>query len=89
MTAHIVQVNDRKDMDLTGITNINTFDEKEIILETVMGYLIIGGDNLHINLLKLDEGKVALAGSINSIFYKTQSPDIKTKSKNIINRLFK
>jgi sporulation protein YabP len=89
LTAHIVQVNDRKDMDLTGITNINTFDEKEIILETVMGYLIIGGDNLHINLLKLDEGKVALAGSINSIFYKTQSPDIKTKSKNIINRLFK
>jgi sporulation protein YabP len=76
-------------MSLSGVTNINTFDEKEIILETIMGYLIIGGDNLHINLLKLDEGKVALAGSINSIFYKTQGPDIKSKSKNIINRLFK
>jgi sporulation protein YabP len=76
-------------MELTGINHVNAFDEKEIILDTVMGSLVINGENLHINLLKLDEGKVALTGTINSITYRAQAPDIKSKSKQVWSRLLK
>lgn len=89
MTTHLIQISERKNMELTGVNNVSTFDEKEIILDTVMGYLVIGGENLHINLLKLDEGKVALAGTVNSISYKAQGADIKSKSKNVLTRLLK
>jgi sporulation protein YabP len=76
-------------MELSGVNNVNTFDEEEIILETDLGFLYILGKELHINMLNLDEGKVALQGEINSLEYKAQGTDIKAKGKNILNRLLK
>jgi sporulation protein YabP len=76
-------------MELTGVSNVLTFDEEEIILQTNMGGLLILGDNLHITMLNLDEGKVAIQGNIGSIEYKAQGTDLKAKSKNVLSRLFK
>lgn len=76
-------------MELTGVNNVETFDENEIILETEMGYLTVSGENLHISLLNLEDKKVALSGSINGINYKPLNVDLKTKSKSILDRILK
>ncbi len=89
MSEHSLKLNNRKSMELSGVNNVNTFDEEEIILETDLGFLYILGKELHINMLNLDEGKVALQGEINSLEYKAQGTDIKAKGKNILNRLLK
>lgn len=89
MAEHIIKINNRSNMELNGVNNVNTFDEEEIILETTLGSLFIKGENLHITLLNLEENKVALEGEINSLEYKAPGVDIKTKSKNVISRLLK
>ncbi len=89
MADHLIKINNRNNMELSGVNNVNTFDEQEIILETILGSLFIKGENLHITLLNLEENKVALEGEINSLEYKAPGVDIKTKSKNVISRLLK
>lgn len=89
MSTHSITLNNRSNMELTGVNNVNTFDEQEIILETSLGHLFIIGEGLHITMLNLEEGKVALEGGINSVEYKSAGVDLKTKSKNVLSRLLK
>lgn len=89
MAEHFIKLTNRKNMELSGVNNVINFDEQEIVLDTSMGTLFVVGEDLHINLLKLDEGKVALEGGVNSIMYKAQGIDMKSKSKNILGRLLK
>lgn len=89
MAEHIVAMQNRKNVQLAGIKNVITFDEEEVILETEMGYLAILGAELHVTMLNLEEGKVALAGNVRSMEYKEQSTDIKARGKSILNRLLK
>jgi sporulation protein YabP len=89
MAEHSLNLANRQHMDLTGVTNVITFDEEEIVLATNMGYLSIVGEQLHINMLNLDEGLVAIQGSVNNIGYKPQGTDIKSKGKSMLNRLLK
>ena len=80
---------DRRTMEISGVINVNTFDEEEIILETVMGYLYVQGEELHVSMLNLEQGKVVVEGSIINIQYKKEGKDIKTRGKNILSRLLK
>lgn len=89
MAEHSIKLTERKQMELTGVTNVVTFDEQEIIMETILGNIFILGEGLHITMLNLDEGKVALEGAVNSIEYKSQGTDLKTRSRNILSRLLK
>ncbi len=83
--THIIKVNDRKNIIISGIKKINNFDEKEFNLESIMGNIIIKGDNLE--MIKLDtlEGNVSIKGKINSFIYN----DSGIKDNNIFMKLFK
>jgi sporulation protein YabP len=89
MTEHFISMSNRESVELGGVTNVINFDEEEIILETTMGYLEIGGQELHITMLNLDNGQVAITGSINHLAYKPQGTSLKNKGKTILNRLLK
>lgn len=89
MAEHTLMLVNREHMEISGVTNVNTFDEKEIIIESRLGYLYIHGQDMHVSSLNLDDGKVSVDGNINSIEYKAQSGDIKMRGKNIIQRLLK
>lgn len=89
MAEHTLMLLNREHMEISGVTNVNTFDEKEIIIESRLGFLFIYGKDMHVSSLNLDDGKVSVDGYINSLEYKTQSGDMKTRGKNIIKRLLK
>lgn len=89
MANHSFTLINRTNMQLSGVKNVNTFDEDEIILETELGFLCILGQELHVSMLNLEQGKVALEGTVNIVEYKAQGTDIKAKGKNILNRLLK
>ena len=89
MSDHSLLLVNRSKLNLTGINNVNTFDEDEILLETINGFLVVLGQGLHVTMLNLDEGKVTLEGTVTSMEYKAQGTDIKAKSKNILTRLLK
>ncbi len=89
MTDHSLTMDNRHNMQLSGITKVIAFDEEEIVLETSQGYLTINGADMHITMLNLDQGQVAIQGNINNLGYKAQGTDLKSKGKNVLNRLLK
>ena len=79
---HIIKLTDRKNIIISGI---NSFDEKEFDLDSVMGSIIIKGSNLEMIKLDTIEGNVSIKGQINSFTYS----DTNDKESSILAKLFK
>ena len=54
---------------LTGVTDVERFDENEVILHTHGGRLILTGTGLHVASLQLEEGRLLVDGAIDGIRY--------------------
>lgn len=77
----------RKKLSVTGVLDIDSFNEQGVIALTELGILIIKGTDLHINKLSVDSGDVTIsAKEIDSLTY-TDINDKKTGS--ILKSLFK
>ena len=85
---HSINIVERKNMLITGVKKIESFDEEEFLMETVMGYLVLKGNDLE--LLKLDtmQGNVSIKGILKSFAYVDEGMK-KEKDSSFINRLFK
>lgn len=85
---HSISIIERKNILITGVKKVDSFDNEEFLVETVMGYLVLKGEELE--MIKLDtlQGNVTIKGFINSFDYIEDS-NKKNKEGNIISRLFK
>ena len=83
---HSFSVSERKNIIITGVVRIESFDNEEFLLETVQGYMNIKGDGLEVVKLDTYQGNVTIKGRIDSITYIDDS--IK-KESSIFNKLFK
>ncbi len=85
---HIITVTDRKNIVLSGIKKLNSFDDTEFFVDSVMGSILIKGENLE--LIKLDtfQGNLSIKGRIVSVNYLDEN-NKKMKADNIMARLFK
>src|SRR5574344_2090859 len=63
------KINDRKNIIISEIKKINCFDEKEFDLDSIMGNILIKGENLEMIKLDTIEGNVSIKGKINSFAY--------------------
>ncbi len=59
----------REKATLTGVTNVERFDENEVVLETAGGRLILSGSKLHVASLAPEEGKLLVDGVIDGVMY--------------------
>ena len=86
--THNIALTERKNITISGVKKIESFDNEEFLIETLMGYLIVKGESLEIIRLDTYQGSIAIKGKINSINY---IDDDKTKEKEdgLFNRLFK
>ena len=41
---HIISITERKNINLTGVKKIDSFDNQEFLMDTIMGYIIIKGE---------------------------------------------
>lgn len=78
MDTHVVNIDNRERVSVTEVTDIESFDEKMILLILKNGGLIIKGENLHIQKLDLEEGRVLISGSVGSAVY-TEKKDKQEK----------
>ena len=56
-------------MSITGVINVESFNEENIVLETELGILFIRGLNLHIGKLNIDTSDLYLDGEFISCEY--------------------
>jgi sporulation protein YabP len=85
---HSINILERKNILVTGVKKIESFDDEEFLMETVMGFLVLKGEGLE--LLKLDtlQGNVSIKGLLKSFSYVDDTTK-KDKENSIISRLFK
>ena len=67
--AHKLVVMNRKICNITGVTDVLSFDIAEILLETEQGMLMIKGQDLHVDRLTLDKGEIDAEGNLDSFTY--------------------
>lgn len=66
---HTFYMTDRKEVNLSGVVDVRSFDEQEIVLETELGVLLLRGSNLHMGRLTLEKGEIDISGKIDSMVY--------------------
>ncbi|SET78696.1 sporulation protein YabP [Oceanobacillus limi] len=84
---HQLKINNRKLLEITGVKEVDSFDNEEFLLETVMGYLIVRGQNLQLKNLDVSEGVVSIKGKIYELSYVDEYQQ--EKAKGFFSKLFK
>ena len=75
----------RKNIIISGIKKIVSFDDKQFLLESNMGNIFIKGSNLEMIKLDTIDGNVSIKGTIDSFVYAED----KKVGDSIITKLFK
>ena len=84
---HTITMNERKNINISGVKKIDSFDNEEFLLETTMGYIIIKGETLEIIKLDTYQGNVSIKGKINSLVYMENSGKKKKKKEFLVSYL--
>lgn len=83
---HSISWKNRMQGNVTGVTDVLSFDENTVIFETEQGVLTIKGKNLHIGKLELLSGEVEMEGSVDSMVYSGGRP---AKEGSLLKRMFR
>ncbi|MDD2212429.1 MAG: sporulation protein YabP [Clostridia bacterium] len=83
-------LDNRKILQANGVTEVESFDEKQVIAVSKLGPLVVRGEGLHITQLNLEEGQLTMEGVINSFEYiEDKQAKIRARGKGVMSRLFK
>lgn len=67
---HRLELSGREHLTVSGVEDVERFDEAGIIMSTTAGTLVVTGESLHIGKLSLDGGELFVDGRIDSISYE-------------------
>ena len=84
---HRLSLEQRRECKITGVVEVQSFDENTILLETVEGMLTIKGNGLHVSRLNLDKGETDVEGLVDSLVY-TDKKTLAKKGEGLLARLF-
>ena len=83
---HNLILENRSHLVLSGVTDVDSFNEQEICLFTQLGELTIKGKNLHINEMSVEDGDLSVEGDVWSLCYGDKD---RKKKLTAIGKLFK
>ena len=86
--THGVSIAERKNILVTGVKKIESFDNEEFMMDTTLGFLVIKGNGLEIIKLDTYQGNVSIKGQVDSLSYMDSSLK-KDKDNSFISKLFK
>ena len=66
---HNVIMQDRHKLTISGVMDIDSFDEELVVVYTEQGELRIRGANLHMNKIDVDTGDLLVEGQVDSLSY--------------------
>lgn len=86
---HDLSLTNRKELLITGVKNIDSFDSKEFLIQTVLGFLHIKGSNLTLDKMDNENNELLIKGQIDSLSYVSNSQKGKEVKGNILKKLLK
>ena len=67
---HRLELVSRERLTVSGVEDVERFDENGIVMSTSAGVLVVTGEDLHIGKLSLDGGELHVDGRIDSVAYE-------------------
>ena len=68
--GHRLELVGREKLTVSGVEDVERFDESGIVMSTSAGVLVVTGEDLHIGKLSLDGGELHVDGRIDSVTYE-------------------
>ncbi|MFI3254063.1 MAG: sporulation protein YabP [Eubacteriales bacterium] len=84
LAEHHILLESRKSLTISGVEEVESFDENNITMYTNQGVLVVTGEGLHIEKLSLDGGDLKVEGQVDSLSYEENLP----RGSNFFSRLF-
>lgn len=81
-----VFMENRETLTVTGVSDVDRFDDKSVCLGTQLGRMVVRGTGLHIVTLSLDVGEVVVKGTIHLVEYTGVQ---KNKDEKLLTKLFR
>ena len=85
---HDLSLTNRKELLVTGVKNIDSFDSEEFLIQTVLGFLHIKGSNLTLDKMDNENNELVIKGQIDSLSYVNNQKGKENKG-NIFKKLLK
>lgn len=82
---HSVIIDSRKKLNISGVKDVEAFDEETIVLKTVMGDMTVKGDGLRIVSFNTESSDLLAEGTVYAVVYMS---DVKN-SRGFLSRIFK
>lgn len=82
--AHTITLNDRKRLSITGVEDVDCFNEQIVVLQTPLGTLTVTGAGLNVSQLNVEDGRVSVEGEVDAMEYTGGK-----KKGGVLGRLFK
>lgn len=68
--SHRLTLVERNKLTVTGVMEVVSFEDTAVVLQTVMGTLVVQGDQLQLKTLSQDGGQVEMEGTVSSLAYE-------------------
>ena len=86
--THKLILQNRGNASITGVTDVVSFDECQVILDTDQGLLTLKGKGLHVSRLTIEKGEVDVDGTVDSLSYSSNEA-LRKAGESMFSRLFK
>lgn len=87
---HSLSLVNREKLTMTGVTEVLSFDDREIILSTEQGTLTLRGEGLHIRQLDLESGNFTVEGHVTSVVYSApMAAGSRRRGKGLLERILR
>ena len=67
---HRLTLNERRQLSMTGVSEVVSFDDTAVVLRTELGTLVIQGQDLQLKTLSLEGGQVVVEGTVSALHYE-------------------
>ncbi|MDO4742439.1 MAG: sporulation protein YabP [bacterium] len=84
-TQHNIIMENRRKLTVSGIKDVDSFDEQTVILHTELGELTVKGKDLHINSFNVDMGDISIEGEFVAVAYTNDQ----TKNSSLFSKIFR
>lgn len=72
---HALTLAARAKAEISGVTEVESFDEHSVILVTDCGEMTVEGEGLRVGALDIARGVVEVTGTVGGIYYRDAAPE--------------
>ena len=69
-----IELTGRGALALTGVVDVESFDEQTVVLKTALGTLVVRGEGLHLGMLSPEGGRASVDGRVDSLVFEDDAP---------------